>query len=155
MGKQSREKKERREVERRQNSPTSSQQPAQPPVYVTTIEGVSYRGPLPPPQILQGYEELLPGAAERIFAMAEENQKHRHKLESEVIPRKSRNETRGQFFGFILAIVTIGIGAFLIYLDKNVIGLSVILTELVLLVTLFIYTDQQKRKELGRKKPRG
>ena len=32
-----------------------------------------YSGPIPPPETLEGYERLLPGAAERILTMAEQN----------------------------------------------------------------------------------
>lgn len=32
----------------------------------------SFSGPLPPPDLLREYEEILPGAAERIFAMTEQ-----------------------------------------------------------------------------------
>lgn len=38
-----------------------------------TVEGV-YKGPLPPPAMLADYEAALPGAAERILAMAERRQ---------------------------------------------------------------------------------
>ncbi|MGC6485047.1 MAG: DUF2335 domain-containing protein [Candidatus Puniceispirillales bacterium] len=37
-----------------------------------------FSGPLPPPQILEQYEECLPGAADRIMSRAEKEQSHRH-----------------------------------------------------------------------------
>lgn len=40
-----------------------------------------YSGPLPQPEDLVGYENLLPGAAERIFNMAELEQRHRTTME--------------------------------------------------------------------------
>jgi len=40
-----------------------------------------FAGPLPPPRILKGYEEVLSGSADRIFRMAENEQSHRHALE--------------------------------------------------------------------------
>ena len=30
-----------------------------------------FSGPIPPPSIIKGYEEILPGSADRILAMAE------------------------------------------------------------------------------------
>lgn len=60
-----------------------------------------FRGPLPPPAVLRGYDEVVPGGAERILAMAERQAAHRQNIES-----------RGQLFGFSLAASAIG-GAFL------------------------------------------
>jgi uncharacterized membrane protein len=40
-----------------------------------------FEGPIPPPAVLQGYEQILPGAAERILRMAEQQAAHRHSLE--------------------------------------------------------------------------
>jgi uncharacterized membrane protein len=37
--------------------------------------------PVPPPQTLEHYERVLPGAAERIVRMAEEDLRHRRELE--------------------------------------------------------------------------
>lgn len=40
-----------------------------------------YSGPLPEPDALSRYEHLLPGAAERVFSMAEAEQRHRTTME--------------------------------------------------------------------------
>lgn len=37
-----------------------------------------FSGPLPAPDVPRGYDELLPGAAERIIRMAEKEQTHTH-----------------------------------------------------------------------------
>ena len=42
---------------------------------------VSYEGPLPPSGEMDRYEVILPGAAERLFTMAEDEQKNRHFME--------------------------------------------------------------------------
>lgn len=34
----------------------------------------SWNSPYPPPAAMQGYEDLLPGATERVFAMVEKDQ---------------------------------------------------------------------------------
>lgn len=38
---------------------------------IMTLQAVEYQGPLPPPQMLQGYEDIEKGLASRIVAMAE------------------------------------------------------------------------------------
>lgn len=40
-----------------------------------------HRGPIPAPDILEGYERILPGSAERVIAMAEQQAQHRRDLE--------------------------------------------------------------------------
>ena len=42
---------------------------------------MSFSGPLPPPNVLSAYEDLLPGAADRIITMAEKQLEHRMYLE--------------------------------------------------------------------------
>lgn len=44
-----------------------------------------WQGPLPPPAVLEEYDRIRPGAAERILVMAEKEQQHRHDTENESI----------------------------------------------------------------------
>ena len=41
---------------------------------VSEVVRSEFSGPIPPPSIIKGYEEVLPGAAERIISMAENRQ---------------------------------------------------------------------------------
>ncbi|WP_373565396.1 DUF2335 domain-containing protein [Bradyrhizobium diazoefficiens] len=42
---------------------------------------VQHRGPIPSPEQFGGYEQILPGSADRILKMAEKEQDHRHDWE--------------------------------------------------------------------------
>ena len=42
-----------------------------------------YSGPIPHPNILKQFEEVIPGSADRILKMAEKEQEHRHEFEKE------------------------------------------------------------------------
>ena len=42
-------------------------------------QSLMYVGPLPPSKEFGGYEQALPGAANRILAMAEQESEHRRK----------------------------------------------------------------------------
>jgi len=53
------------------------------PIVKATAE--VHSGPLPPPSLLSQYDKVVPGAAEGIIAMAENQSKHRQELEAEVI----------------------------------------------------------------------
>lgn len=59
-----------------------------------------FSGPLPPPTILQGYEDVLPGSADRILKMAEKEQSNRHDL----VNKQINSEIRDSFIGIISAI---------------------------------------------------
>lgn len=43
-----------------------------------TVQGLFYQGPIPPPEVLEKYEKISPGFADRIVKMAEIEQEHRN-----------------------------------------------------------------------------
>ena len=45
----------------------------------------AYTGPLPPPSHMAAYNEIVPGAAERLLATVEKEQEHRHKMASMIV----------------------------------------------------------------------
>lgn len=61
-----------------------------------------FSGPMPPPNILSGYEEILPGAADRILSMAERQSMHRQTLEEKMVKAESRDSLLGVLFAFLL-----------------------------------------------------
>lgn len=76
------------------------------------VARAEWRGPLPPSAEIEHYQSLLPNAAERLFAMAELEQKVRHTIqleESELAKTEAANynerTTRGQYIGAVVAIL--------------------------------------------------
>lgn len=63
-----------------------------------------FSGPLPPPSIIKGYEDVLPGAAERILEMAEKQSEHRQFMERKMISTESRDSLLGVVFAFVLGV---------------------------------------------------
>lgn len=63
-----------------------------------------FSGPIPPPSIIKGYEEIMPGAAERIIAMAENQAKHRQDMEKIMVNAEARDSLLGVVFAFILGV---------------------------------------------------
>jgi uncharacterized membrane protein len=50
-------------------------------VVTRVATAVLFQGPLPPPDVFKGYEEVVPGSALEILKMATREQGHRHKLQ--------------------------------------------------------------------------
>ena len=78
-----------------------------------------FAGPLPPPGLLKGYEDVCPGAADRIVRMAEDQGKHRRELEQKLAEasveemRRGFGEARlGQIFAFMIGIAFLLVGAY-------------------------------------------
>lgn len=111
------------------------------------FERFTFSGPLPPPDFLMGYNKVFPGCAERIVAMAEKVSSHRQELEKVVVKGNIESERRGQERAFWLSVLVIGIGGLLIWNDKSVSGLVLIISDLVALASVFVYGRYQARKE--------
>lgn len=107
----------------------------------------SFSGPIPPPNILSEYSQIIPNGAERIMAMAEAQSEHRRKLETKALKTDSRNSLLGVIFAFILGITALFTGALIVYIGKSVSGTIFGSTGMVTLVSAFIYGTRERRKE--------
>lgn len=111
----------------------------------------AFSGPLPPPEALERYNQILPGAAERIIAMAESQHAHRQELEKHVIKSNVAAQKLGTILGFVVAMTVVLGGMFLVYEGKNGAGLAAILTALASLVGVFVYSKHEQQKDLAKK----
>ncbi len=103
-----------------------------------------FSGPLPPPEVLKGYEEASVGAAERIISMAEKEQAHRHAQTDKELKSIVALTALGQVFAFVIGLAGILAGVFLIWSGKGIEGFGVFLTCLATLVGVYVYA---KRRE--------
>jgi uncharacterized membrane protein len=72
---------------------------------------VAYQGPLPTSREFAGYEQTLPGAADRILAITEKEAEHRRANQNKLVNASIKYSGRGQIFALIIAILAIvGIG---------------------------------------------
>jgi uncharacterized membrane protein len=72
---------------------------------------VSYQGPLPTSREFAGYEQVLPGAANRILAITEKEAEHRRENQDKLVSASIRYTGRGQIFALIISILSlIGVG---------------------------------------------
>ena len=85
---------------------------------VSDLIHAEYRGPLPAASEFAKYEQTLPGAADRILAMAELEQSNRHDLTQKQLEATNRQDEgsrhqvrRGQYFGLFVSLAAIICGA--------------------------------------------
>ena len=112
------------------------------------ITAQHFSGPIPPPEMMRKYEELLPGFANRIMSMAEGQSTHRQTLEAKVVSSNCANERIGMVFGFVICVLAISTGAFLVLHGKSASGLASILTALAAPLAVFIYGKSRQQREL-------
>ncbi len=96
---------------------------------------VDYRGPLPPPSMLNDYNSVLPGLAARIVQMAETEQGHAHRMQR----WDAMLRFTGQLAAFIIASAGLVIGGLLINSGHNIAGLATLFGGLGPVVGAFLY----------------
>lgn len=118
-------------------------------LYITRLERFS--GILPPPQLLEHYERILPGLAERIVSLAERQSAHRISIERKVVGGQVWESRIGQVCGLVIALVGLGFGTYLGLNGHEVLGGVIGGTPLAGLVGVFVYGKKQQKAELADK----
>jgi uncharacterized membrane protein len=90
--------------------------PAQAPSLVQQVVSFtkSYRGPIPPPEYLSGFEAVVPGSARQVIDMAVRQQSHRHGMER----RDAWYSFAGLAMGGVTTLSCIGGAVFLAMHDR-------------------------------------
>lgn len=92
-----------------------SQPPQQRPgSLVAQQTSIQFTGILPPPQILEEYERILPGTTERFLALAERQAAHRMYLEKRLVESEIARANWGLVAGFLVTMAFGGISGWLI-----------------------------------------
>lgn len=99
--------------------------------------------PVPPPEILEGYEKAVKGGGEWLLKYTKEEQKHRHDLNR----LQLRYYSLGQIYGFVLGLFGIGGGLFLASQGAQWFGFVTFFTTLLSLVGLFVYNKSSENKK--------
>ncbi len=110
-----------------------------------------FSGPLPHPEILERYNSIVPGSAQKIIQMAENQSAHRIDIEKKVIGSDIRNSHRGQIFGFIIAITGI-ISSLILIIRGYTTGGSILGGGTVVsLAAIFVYGARARNRERMKK----
>lgn len=69
-----------------------------------SIKESSFSGPIPSPEVIKGYDSIVPGAADRVIIMAEKQQEHRMDMEMKIVTSEISLSKSGQIIGFTLVL---------------------------------------------------
>jgi uncharacterized membrane protein len=111
------------------------------------VQQQQFSGPLPSPEVLEKYGQIIDGGPERILVMAEEQSKHRRELEAKALQIDSRNSLLGIIFAFVLGLVTVIVGGLVVVQGHSYPGTFLGSAGLLGLVCAFIYGTRERRKE--------
>ncbi len=128
---------------------TATGQPG--PISQVSLLATSYHGPIAPPEVLQGYENLVPGSAARFFDLFESQARHRMEMESRALSNDNHRSWAGLLFGFIVALSAIISGAVAVVLGHDAAGATIATGSIVALVSVFVYGSRGQRMERIRK----
>jgi uncharacterized membrane protein len=116
------------------------------------IQSLNFSGPLPPPILLRQYDEVVPGAAERIIKMAEEQAAHRQRLERQVVSTDNIKSVLGTILAFVVAIVGLGCSFWAAINGHPEFGTVLGVGTLASLVYTFVYGTNIKHASVTEKK---
>lgn len=111
----------------------------------------SYSGPIPPPALFEQYEKILPGCAQRIMCMAENQQNHRIAIESQVVSSQQAIQKSGQKYAFWVAIIFAFVSGFCAFTGHDAVAATLGGTTVVSLVAAFIAGKHYQNKDLQKK----
>jgi uncharacterized membrane protein len=119
---------------------------------VQVTEATSFSGPIPPPELLKQYDEIIPNGANRILTMAESQSAHRIELEKIVIEGDDRRANWGLVCGFTFGLIVFALSFILILYGHDWAGVALATTDLVVLVGTFVYGTRVRRQQRERRK---
>lgn len=121
---------------------------AEQPGQLVSLTSNGFSGPIPPPEILRGYNTVLPNGADRVMKMAELEQEHRHAIENTIVQKESFEKRVGLSFAFIIALSALLVsGYLLVFTEKSAYGLAAFITPFVGLVWAFLGARNQGQNE--------
>jgi uncharacterized membrane protein len=101
------------------------------------IMEASFSGPLPPPAMLETYNQLIPDGANRMMALVEQQTAHRLALEDKIVESKIKIATRGQAIAAFLSSCLIVAAVYLGMHGHDWLGASLGVTTIIALAVIF------------------
>jgi uncharacterized membrane protein len=132
---------------------TPASHPPQPPTAATpsrlmaATQVQQFQGPLPHPDLLRQYNDIVPGAAERIIALAERQAEHRMTLEKIVIHGDTVRAHWGLVCGLVISLALLGSAIYMAAIGYAWPGAILGAFDIVALAGVFVYGTHSRREE--------
>lgn len=110
-----------------------------------------FSGPIPDPETLRAYNEIIPNGAERIFVEFEKQGNHRRALERKAVGGQVNQSYIGQAMAFIIALAFMGAAIYLTKEGFEFAGAVIGVADLAGLVTVFIKGKYYQKENLASK----
>lgn len=114
------------------------------------MQAEAYSGPVVHPSIAGGWENVVPGSAERILAMAEQQARHRRFLEKMLVIGRTFSQLLGALAGALIGGGAVYAGYLLLMADKNLAGFGIIVAGIGPIVWAFRRTTSTKQPSSNR-----
>lgn len=118
---------------------------ASPPSRVQAVS-IRWEAPLPPPALLEQYDQIVPGLAREIAEQAKVEAGHLREHENNMLKASIQYRARGRWMAFIAMMAVIGLAAFALQMDARwVAGIAVSIA--VGTASVFVLEPLRKRKD--------
>lgn len=158
MGRASSRKREQREARdlSQARDPLARGRPPSPTAAATAVPSFSiaaeaYSGPIPPPALLERFNEIIPDGANRLMLMAERQEAHRIAIEGSVIRHDLQQSRLGLYFGGAVGTGVLALAAYMTFVGAAPEGAKIVVVSLAGIVSTFLYaTSSRKGERTGR-----
>jgi uncharacterized membrane protein len=110
--------------------------------------------PVPPAELLEGYNRAIPDGANRLFTLVENQSDHRQQLERQMITVQNIVTVRGQMFAFFLTLLLTGVAAYFGYHGQDWLAGGIFTTTIAAVATVFLAGRHAQKRNLDAKAPR-
>lgn len=121
-------------------------------VIVTQAQMTS--SPVPPAELLMGYNDAIPDGGNRLFGLVERQSNHRQILEDKITTGQLALSRRGQSFAFVLALAFGCAGFTLAILGHKEVAITIFATTVLGLAGTFIAGQVNQKRNLDQKVPK-
>lgn len=109
--------------------------------------------PVPPAELLEGYNAAIPNGAERLFSLVEAQSAHRQKIETVIVDAQAKRSDRGQIFAFLLALFFGGIAIYFAKIDQPWLAGTALTTTIGSILATFVLGQKNQERNLDKKAP--
>ena len=104
-----------------------------------------YSGPLPEPEALAKYDQIVPGAAERILTMAEKEMQHRHKNDNLLSKSIIWTTIVSIALAFLSVVILSGLTFYALYKGYDTVAASIAVGSIAAVAGVFIFFKSAKK----------